>query len=199
MAGLLALIITVIVIATSVSAGDAAASSAPKCARPKSGKVTSKTISAYNCTIKYFQAVIRTYHKELADELGGCPPPPGPNRWQILDETSSRNAAYGEVIENEVQYGIEYMATFIASHIAPHYRPGSKEELQLTQAASYYTGLANAWTGSVKDLRAGFSAIQAHNCTDGSIKENDGSLELEKGIKAWNKAQTLLADVRRGK
>ncbi len=167
------------------------------CPRPTGTKVTSRALSSFSCAAKEYHGLIVTYHKELADELEGCPPPPGPNAWQILDEISPANAEYGLTIEIHVRLGFEAIAQYVVQTYKHHY-VFRKEEVQLGQAASYYRAVAGAWGGAVGTLRAGFSAVQGHDCTGASVKENDGSLELEKGMTALTKAEALLAEVKRG-
>jgi hypothetical protein len=167
------------------------------CPRPTGVKVTGKTLASFSCATKEYRGLIVTYHKELADELEGCPPPPGPNQWQILDETSAANAEYGATIEIHVRLGFEALALYVVATYKRHYS-FRKEELQLTQAASYYKAVGSAWASAVGDLRGGFSAVQGHECSPASVKENDGSTELEKGTTALGKAEALMAEVKKG-
>jgi hypothetical protein len=85
----------------------------------------------------------RDLPQELADELEGCPPPPGPNPWQILDETSPASAEYGQTIDVHVRLGFEALAQYVVQTYKRHYRL-RKEEQQLTQAASYYKAVGAA-------------------------------------------------------
>src|SRR5664280_522352 len=115
------------------------------CSRPSAGRVTRGTITDFDCTVKYFKSLIKTYGQELQNEGEGCPPPPGPNQWEILDETSSRNAQYGAtVLVPQIQFGLLYMSGFITRAIAPHYKRAPKEALQLAQSAAHYTALGTA-------------------------------------------------------
>ena len=188
--------ITGLAVLALIASGSADASGAG-CPRPSGPRVTAGTLTSFSCATTEYHGLIVTYHKELADELEGCPPPPGPNQWQILDETSAANAEYGVTIEIHVRLGMEALALYVQRTYRPHYRL-HKEELQLTQAASYYKAAGSAWASAVGDLREGFSAVQGHECAPASAKENDGSVELEHGMTALGKAEALMADVKRG-
>jgi hypothetical protein len=194
---------TAVVVAAGAGPGasGAAASGGPGgCSRPSAGRVTHATVTDYECTIKYFKSLIKTYGQELQNEGEGCPPPPGPNQWEILDETSSQNAQYGAtVLVPQIQFGLLYMSTFITHAIAPHYKRQPKEALQLAQASAHYSALGTAWTHAVNNFAAGFNAVHAHDCGLGATESTQGYAELAKGESPATAGQAKLVDVLAGR